>query len=520
MYVIAVKGNKASIVDSGTKAILFGCNKKEIERHLIKGGTAASFVSANYNPVPGLDVNGILELLETQGFVPDGTAKVVSKAGRKAEFVVKNNTLYRNGKAVLTKAKLDEIVENKLNVANELKTILGMGNPYKVITSYLIPSGMMTGKTKVCKNDKGEPVVVKSPKITISWNGDQMFLNHLPINLVSLNAKLKSGKALRHIAREFADKIPGANLSSVVYRLRQVIDKDINLTRNACTNNPKRKSVSSVKQVDFSDIPEITEEPIVPPAIRIVKATLGKANTQLGNAITFLAQLNADKLTDDNVLKVIELAAETAVDYPVIAKMSGLNVDVLQKRIAEVKKTHGMETVDSKLNRFLVNKDIINLVKPSSVLELCTGPVSFYKIHHPGLRIVSNEADVRFSQDTNLDPAIAAAKAVAQGESYDLVDIDSDKPDIYYAIMSGIKAANKAISISIPIRQTQSVADGGHTIERLKAQYGITATDSGEACLTKFKNEVKRLGRSVGKELSIVSQEQFGGVTRLVYTIS
>lgn len=91
------------------------------------------------------------------------------------------------------------------------------------------------------------------------------------------------------------------------------------------------------------------------------------------------------------------------------------------KRLEKKANTYNSKHVEEK---YEVNRQFVEHIKPKSILDVYCGVNSFYKNEYPKLKIISNDKDANVKADYNLDALQFLCKMYLDDMKFDLVDLD------------------------------------------------------------------------------------------------
>ena len=152
----------------------------------------------------------------------------------------------------------------------------------------------------------------------------------------------------------------------------------------------------------------------------------------------------------------------------------------------------------------------LDTTKPESVLDLFAGK-SFYE--NKGIRkLVTNDKDEKFHTTHNKDALVLLCELYAQGQRFDLVDIDPYGSPYSYLDLS-MKIAKKYLVVSF--------GEWGHRrwkrYEFVKPRYGISDFDS--FTLDAFIMEVQRIAETNKKFVEPVDVIKYENFVRVYFNI-
>jgi len=236
-----------------------------------------------------------------------------------------------------------------------------------------------------------------------------------------------------------------------------------------------------------------------------------------------LAKIARNNIDDADILKLIELNQVHQVSIPMLSSGIGMLPATLETRMLVVRKKYDLCGIEHREEKYQFNAMMVEAIKPATVIDVCAGPVSYYKVKHPDLKVVSNDINKDYEHDYNMDMGDLLALEIGKGNSYDMVDVDAfayNSKSFYFSVLMGVKLAKKAFVVTTSIRTAHRLAGTNFNKDSFEARWGITKGDSPEVCVQKFQKEIKRIGVTLGKNLEVSLTKEFQpSINRMVFLV-
>jgi hypothetical protein len=180
-------------------------------------------------------------------------------------------------------------------------------------------------------------------------------------------------------------------------------------------------------------------------------------------------------------------------------------------RIKRLKKTDKSYNNKHIINKYKTNQIFIDKYKFNSVLDVFSGENSFYigKIN----KVVTNDKNKLFNTDYNYESLTLCCLQYAEGNKYDLIDLDPFG-SAYDCFDLSIKMANKGLIITF--------GEIGHKrfkrIDFVSRYYDINNLDDFK--IENLIKEVIKIGKKNKKELNPIFIKEWRNISRVYFEIN
>lgn len=212
----------------------------------------------------------------------------------------------------------------------------------------------------------------------------------------------------------------------------------------------------------------------------------------------------------DGEIEWVKKCREEGHSLKEISEASGRSEVSLSIKLKRLNKQNDTYNKDNRELKYVSNALFLDTTKPESVLDLFAGK-SFYE--NKGIRkLVTNDKDEKFHTTHNKDALVLLCELYAQGQRFDLVDIDPYGSPYSYLDLS-MKIAKKYLVVSF--------GEWGHRrwkrYEFVKPRYGISDFDS--FTLDAFIMEVQRIAETNKKFVEPVDVIKYENFVRVYFNI-
>lgn len=222
----------------------------------------------------------------------------------------------------------------------------------------------------------------------------------------------------------------------------------------------------------------------------------------------------AKKWTDEDITLLKELKGEKRNIKYISEKLdrSEVSVSVKWKRLNKKNNTYNEKHIQEK---YRLNKEFIELIEPTSILDLFSGEKSWYleQEWEEKTEIITNDKDTSFE---NLHYNMEASKLISilygNGLKFDIVDLDPFGT-AYDCFIPAIKMAKKGLIITF--------GEMGHKrfkrLDFVSKAYGIETLE--EFTIENIVKKVQELGRLFKKELTPEFEMTGHQIKRIYFSI-
>lgn len=195
-----------------------------------------------------------------------------------------------------------------------------------------------------------------------------------------------------------------------------------------------------------------------------------------------------------------------------IAKKIGRSEVSLQIKLKRTQKDKTCRTYNQKhiLEKYNINNNFYNYIKPDSILDLYCGTEKFYNRYDS--EVFTNDIDKEIEATENLDALKCLCKLYIENRKFDLVDLDPFG-SAYECFDLAIKLANKGIVITL--------GEIGHKrwkrLDFVKPRYDIN--DMQEFTMEKMINQIINIGKQNKKNLIVYEKKEWQNIGRVWFEI-
>lgn len=197
----------------------------------------------------------------------------------------------------------------------------------------------------------------------------------------------------------------------------------------------------------------------------------------------------------------------TAKEIAVSIDRSEVSASIKIKRLGKQNKTYNAEHVTEK---YQINSDFIDHIKPQCVLDVYAGEKSCYEGR---CAVISNDKNECCDTNFHLDALKFCCTMYYQGLKADIVDLDPFG-SAYDCFDLAVKMAKKGLVITF--------GELGHKrwkrLDYVRSHYGIESLD--ELTLDRLINEVQIIGRRNKKELTVFAKREWRNIGRVWFEIA
>lgn len=198
---------------------------------------------------------------------------------------------------------------------------------------------------------------------------------------------------------------------------------------------------------------------------------------------------------------------KTYKEIATILDRSEVSVSIKAKRMQKKDNTYNIEHINEK---YSINQNFIDKLKPNSILDVYCGCKSFYK--NKCNRVITNDIDKNILADFHLDAYKFLCKEYYENNKYDIIDLDPFG-SAYDCFDLAIKMAKKGIAITL--------GELGHKrwkrLDYVERYYGIdNFNDFNIENLIKY---IQCIGRRNKKELIIFDYKEWKNIGRVWFEI-
>jgi len=160
--------------------------------------------------------------------------------------------------------------------------------------------------------------------------------------------------------------------------------------------------------------------------------------------------------------------------------------------------------------KYKLNKQFLDRIKPNSVLDLFSGEKSYYKDRVP--KVTTNDLDERFDTDYTEKAEKLVCKLYYEGHKYDLIDIDPFG-SAYDCFDLCIKMAKNGLIITL--------GEIGHKrwkrLDFVRRHYSIESLD--DFTSANIVNEIIKIGERNKKRLTPIYVADWRNISRVYFKI-
>jgi len=182
-------------------------------------------------------------------------------------------------------------------------------------------------------------------------------------------------------------------------------------------------------------------------------------------------------------------------------------VSIKIKRVAKKDKGYNRRHVDEK---YSTNELFFDMIKPKSVLDVYSGPESWY--FKKGIKLTSNDKDKNYAANFNMDALEFLCKMFCERKKFDLIDLDPFG-SAYDCFDLSIKMAKKALIITL--------GEMGHKrfkrFDFVRRYYGIEKLESFTS--DKLVEEIIKIGVRNKKKLVPIFVKDWRNISRVYFKI-
>ena len=216
------------------------------------------------------------------------------------------------------------------------------------------------------------------------------------------------------------------------------------------------------------------------------------------------------KWSEEEIEKLKNLR-DRGVDYDSIALELGrsrVSVKLKSKRLQKKNGSYNFDHIDEK---YSMNQQFLDFIKPKSVLDLYSGDISFYdgKIK----KLVTNDKLKTADSTYHKDALVCICSLYSENKKFDIIDLDPFG-SAYDCIDLAVKMANKGLIITL--------GELGHKrwkrLDFVSSHYDIHSM--GEFTIQKMIEHIQMIGRRNKKDLIVWRSREWKNIGRVYFTIS
>lgn len=181
------------------------------------------------------------------------------------------------------------------------------------------------------------------------------------------------------------------------------------------------------------------------------------------------------------------------------------SVSIKLKRLGKKNNTYNKKHVDEK---YAINNEFLEELKPSDVLDVFCGQKNFYK-NYDG---ISNDIDTNIDCEYHMDAIKLCCKLYAAGEKFDLVDLDPFG-SAYDCFDLAIKMAKKGLVITL--------GELGHKrwkrLDYVSRYYDINSIE--EFTIENLIAHIQKIGLRNKKQLTVFKYKEWQNIGRVWFKI-
>lgn len=202
---------------------------------------------------------------------------------------------------------------------------------------------------------------------------------------------------------------------------------------------------------------------------------------------------------------------EKGHDYDSIAAHLGrsrVSVKLKYKRLQKRNGSYNFDHIDEKYD---MNQQFLNFVKPNSLLDLYSGDKSFYdgKVK----KLVTNDKLKTADSTYHKDALACICDLYSENKKFDIIDLDPFG-SAYDCIDLAVKMANKGLVITL--------GELGHKrwkrLDFVSSHYGICSME--DFTMQNMIEHIQMIGRRNKKDLIVWGSKEWKNIGRVYFTIS
>ena len=208
-------------------------------------------------------------------------------------------------------------------------------------------------------------------------------------------------------------------------------------------------------------------------------------------------------------LEWVQKLSEQGFTSKEIAESTGRSATSVSIKIKRLGKKDGSYNADHVAEKYQVNKDFLEKVKPKSVLDCYCGTKNFYS---ENCNSTTNDINENIPAQHHMDALKFVCMKYSEGEKYDLVDLDP-YGSAFDCFDLAIKMAKKGIVITF--------GELGHKrwkrLDYVSRYYGIHSLE--DFTIDNLIKQVQTIGRRNKKELVVYAQREWRNIGRVWFEI-
>ena len=195
-----------------------------------------------------------------------------------------------------------------------------------------------------------------------------------------------------------------------------------------------------------------------------------------------------------------------------IATSMGRTLTSVRIKSKRLGKTTEQYNSGHRAEKYAANAQYLETYKPQSVLDAYCGTEQWWRNHVKSDMVISNDADKTISADYNLPAEKLVAKLYAEGNSFDLIDLDPFG-SAYDCFDLALRMARKGLIVTF--------GEIGHKrwkrLDFVRRYYGIERMQ--DFTTDRLIAEVQRIGRRHKKECVPVIVREWSRISRVYFVI-